>query len=106
MASGGVIAAVARSRGSAKRRLIPALPTAPYVAEHRPKLSRRLPIPTCVAKPVSRKIQLSNPMAQAAMDVEWERLRKLGTWDEAVVREWADVASEARQTGKEVHFGH
>jgi len=31
-ASGGVIAAVVRSRGSAKRRLIPALPTVPYVA--------------------------------------------------------------------------
>ena len=41
-ASGGVIAAVARSRGSAKRRLISALPTVAYVAEHRHKISRRL----------------------------------------------------------------
>ena len=50
-ASGGVIAAVARSRGSAKRRLIPALPTVPYNAERRHKIGRRLPIPACVAKP-------------------------------------------------------
>jgi hypothetical protein len=30
----------------------------------------------------------------------------MGAWDEVVVREWADVAREARQTGKEVHFGY
>jgi hypothetical protein len=40
------------------------------------------------------------------MDAEWERLRKMGTWDEVVIREWADVAREARQAGKEVHFGY
>ena len=82
-----MIAAVARGRGSAKRRLIPALPTAPYIAEHQHKVSRRLPIPACVAKPVSRKIQLSNPMPRTAMDAEWERLRNLETWDEVIVRE-------------------
>ena len=40
------------------------------------------------------------------MDAEWNRLRNLGTWDEVVVQEWADVAREARQGGKEVHFGY
>ena len=39
------------------------------------------------------------------MDAEWDRSRKLGTWDEVVVRERADVAREARQADKEVHFG-
>ena len=75
-AGGGVIAVAARSRGSAKRRLIPALPTVLYEAEHRPQLGRRLPIPTCVAKPGSRKVQQSNPHARAAMDAEWDRLRR------------------------------
>ena len=101
-----MIAATVRSKGSAKRRLIPALPTAPYEAEHRPKLGRRLPVPACVAKPVSRKVQQSNPHAGAAMAAEWDRLRKLGTWDEAFVREWADVAREARQIGEKVHLGY
>ena len=40
------------------------------------------------------------------MDAEWERLRKMWTWDEVVVRKWADVAREARQAGKEVHLGY
>ena len=40
------------------------------------------------------------------MHIEWDRLRMMGTWDEVVVREWADVAREARQAGKEVHFGY
>ena len=105
-AGGGVIAAAVRGRSSAKCRLVPALPTMPYAPEYRPKVGRHLPIPACVAKPVSRKIQLSSPMARAAMDAEWDRLRKLGTWDEVVVREWADVAKEARQANKEVHFGY
>ena len=59
-----------------------------------------------MAKPVSRKDQLSNPMARAAMDAEWDRLRKLGTWDEVVVREWADVAREARDDGREFQLGY
>ena len=39
------------------------------------------------------------------MDAEWERLRKLGSWDEVIIREWADVACEVRQASKEVRFG-
>jgi len=95
-AGGGMIAAAVRSRGSAKRRLILALPTVPYISVQRPKLGRRLPIPACMAKPVSRKVQLSSLLARAAMDAEWDGLRKLGTWDEVVFREWADVAREAQ----------
>ena len=40
------------------------------------------------------------------MDAERDRLRKKGTCDEVLVREWTDVAREARDAGKEVHFGH
>jgi len=45
---GSVIVAAARIKGSHKRRFIPALPTAPYILDHRPKLGRHLPIPACV----------------------------------------------------------
>ena len=76
----------------------------PYTSEHRPKLGRRLPLPACVAKPVRRKIQLSNPLARVAMDAKWDLLRQLGTCDEGVVREWVDAAWEARQAGKDVQF--
>ena len=40
------------------------------------------------------------------MKEEWDRLKKMGTWDEIVVREWRDVAKEARQNDTEVHFGY
>jgi len=101
-----VIAAAVRSKGSAKRRLIPALPTVPYASERRPKSGHRLSIPACVAKPFSRKIQQSNSVGREAMDAEWGRLRKLRTGDDVIVRECVDVAREARQSGKEAHFGY
>ena len=40
------------------------------------------------------------------MDIEWERLRKKKVWNESLVREWGDVAAEARRKGEEVHFGY
>ncbi len=40
------------------------------------------------------------------MDAEWRRLRDKYVWDETTVREWADVASEARASGIEVNFGY
>ena len=46
-----------------------------------------------------------NPAARASLDKEWGRLRKIITWDEAGVREWRDVASEARSSGSKVHVG-
>ena len=86
--------------------VIPKMPTTPYVPQHRPKLRPRLPVNACVARPVTRKEVRSNPKAREVMKAEWDRLRKMGTWDELVVREWRDVAREARQSGQEVHFGY
>eukprot|EP00969_Alexandrium_andersonii_P109718 4839906-Alexandrium_andersonii.AAC.1 len=63
-----------------------------------PKKRHRRKIPTCafpenlfVARPVGKKEILENPKAQAALKVEWDRLRSIGTWDEAAVEEWSVV---------------
>ena len=82
------------------------MPTTPYTPQHRPKLHRRIPINALVARPVSRKEQKANPKAREEMKKEWNRLRKMGTWDDYEVKEWRDVAREARQNGEEVHFGY
>ena len=36
---------------------------------------------------------------------EWDALRKAGCWDETRVREWADVADDARRKGTKTHVG-
>ena len=58
-----------------------------------------------VARPVGRKELLSNPKAQASLDVEWDKLMKKKAWDMASVREWDDVSSEAKKKGKKAHVG-
>mgnify|MGYP002176408590 FL=1 len=49
----------------------------------------------------------SNPKAQAAVRLEWDRLRQKRCWseDKEHVREWKDVAAEARRNGTTVHVG-
>ena len=42
------------------------------------------------------------PVAQKAMQVEWDRLRAKNVWDQSIVREWDDVAAEARNAGADV----
>eukprot|EP00975_Prorocentrum_lima_P004869 1060673-Prorocentrum_lima.AAC.1 len=49
-----------------------------------------------VARTCSLKEADKNPKARAALDKEWERLRSINTWDESTVREWKDVARDAR----------
>eukprot|EP00975_Prorocentrum_lima_P021787 4589902-Prorocentrum_lima.AAC.1 len=49
-----------------------------------------------VARTCSLKEADNNPKARAALDKEWERLRSINTWDESTVREWKDVARDAR----------
>ena len=58
-----------------------------------------------VARPVGRKELLSNPKAQASLDVEWDKLIKKKAWDMASVREWNDVSAEAKKKGKKAHVG-
>ena len=57
----------------------------------------------CVARPVKRKEIDETPKAQAALDEEWNRLKSIGTWNEDGVREWNEVAEEARQANKKIH---
>ena len=40
-----------------------------------------------------------------AIKAEAAGLKKLGTWNEAGVREWSDVAAEARREGRTIHVG-
>ncbi len=44
------------------------------------------------------------PAAAQAMNYEWERLRRKYVWDETVIREWADVAREARDNAVPTSF--
>ena len=74
----------------------------PENRDHHPILGA---IQACVARPVSKKEWLESAGARASLDKEWSRLRKIDTWNEKGVREWSDVAAEARRTGTKVHVG-
>eukprot|EP00975_Prorocentrum_lima_P058500 12271059-Prorocentrum_lima.AAC.1 len=58
-----------------------------------------------VARTCSLKEADKNPKARAALDKEWERLKSINTWDESTVREWRDVAKDARFKGEGAHVG-
>jgi len=104
---GGDSAAGTNVTSAANRVVVaPVMPTVAYDPKHRPKLRRRVPFNACVARPVSRREQRANPKARDAMRDEWERLRKMGTWDDTTVEEWSDVAKKARAANEEVHFGY
>ena len=63
------------------------------------------PFSACVARPVPRKEAKLDPKAFAALEKEWKKLRDLGCWDQTRVREWRDVAAEAKREGTKVHVG-
>ena len=44
------------------------------------------------------------PAAKAAVDKEWEKLKKISTWDLTKVRSKSEVMDEARTKGAKVHF--
>ena len=105
----GAVVGKGASTFAATRRgkdLIPAMPTIPYEPKHRPKLRQRIPFNACVARPVSKAERKLKPKAMQEMMKEWKRLRDMGTWDDASVRAWRDVAREARDKNEEVHFGY
>ena len=62
----------------------------------------------CVARPVPHAEFVANPKAIEAAELEWGSLRalgKMGCWDELRPRDKAEVMSEARESGRTVHFG-
>jgi hypothetical protein len=64
-----------------------------------------IPYSAFVARPVSKKEIQSSAEAQKALQKEWDKLRTAGCWDESQVREWRDVAEEAKNANKKVHVG-
>ena len=60
---------------------------------------------TMVARPVGSKEIRSNPKAQKALDVEWDKLIAKNAWLYDTVREWSQIASKAKKEGKKVHIG-
>jgi hypothetical protein len=62
-------------------------------------------VPACVARPVGKAKLRREPLALKAIKAEWGRLRAKRVWDIASVREWNNVAAEARREGKEIHVG-
>jgi len=97
---GLVAAAAAMARGDGSGPcgdFIPATPALPYVPVHTAKFRRHLPMNAFVACPVGKK---------AAMKAEWARLRAKGTWHDSVIREWDDVAREAKSRNAERRFGY
>ena len=83
------------------------MPCQPDDSAHRRKLGQRSqPFNACVARPVNKTEIASAPAAQQAMKVEWDRLRAKHVWDETIVREWDDVANEARQASVEANLGY
>jgi hypothetical protein len=68
---------------------------------HRQKHNRMSPLfPACVAEPVSRKMIEQIPKAIEAREKEANNLRDKQVWDLKTVREWDEVALEARNKEK------
>ena len=58
-----------------------------------------------VTRLLDRQEALNNPKALEAIHNEADGLVGKGTWGLETVREYDDVVSEARRTGKKVHIG-
>ena len=57
-----------------------------------------------VARLIPRSEVASTPEAKKALDVEWEKLRSKGTWDEPRVKECKTVIAEAKAKGEKAHI--
>ena len=76
----------------------------PATMKHRQRDALELPhYNACVARTVKPAEVKVNTKAQAAMEMEWRRLRqvprkdgKVGVWDEDAVQEWSSVRRDAQ----------
>ena len=66
---------------------------------------RQTRIDAAVARSISKAEACSNKDAKAALRAEWDRLRKIGTWNEKGVREYDEVVAENKTAGRTCHFG-
>ena len=55
--------------------------------------------------PVPRKEANMNPKAFAALEKEWKKIRDMGCRDQSKVREWREVAAEAKRDCVKAHVG-
>ena len=58
-----------------------------------------------VTRPIKKDELRQNKGAQAAVEQEWLRLRRMNTWVEDDVREWHEVSKEAKAAGETIHVG-
>ncbi len=94
---------------------MPVIMRAPgYKPKHRAKIpDHELPFPACVARPVNKTEVALNKAAQAAMDLEWSKLRDKqhpelktkGCWDVSQVEELHAVKARGQRLGVTYHFG-
>ena len=82
------------------------MPVAQQDETHREKNELfAFPVDVCVARPVGKAEIQKEPAALESLLKEWSKLRTAKVWDESKVREWADVAAEARKKDAKAHVG-
>lgn len=82
------------------------MPTRSPDYKHRQKSDRSLVfLNACVARPVSKKEIEGIKDAIAAQNKEWGRLIDRVVWSYDVIREWDDLAKEARRNNQTIHLG-
>ena len=84
---------------------VPKLPTHILETQHRCKLTTHMIPNALTVRPLNKKEVNADPAARESIDKGWRRLRDHKAWDQGTVREWADVAGEARRATQEVHMG-
>ena len=75
-----------------------------HIKENREDLVNAFLMTAAVAKLIPRSEVASTPEAKKALDVEWEKPRSKGTWDELRVKECKTVIAEAKAKGEKAHI--
>ena len=84
---------------------VPAMPTVKTPFPHRTKDQFWPLYNAMVAKILTPKEARACPQAVESLRKEFESQRSKGVWDESRVREWSEVAAEAKKSGKTAHVG-
>ena len=75
-----------------------------HIKDNREDLVNALLMTAAVARLIPRPEVANTPEAKKALDVEWEKLRSKGTWDESRVKECKTVIAEAKAKGEKAHI--
>ena len=92
---------------------VPKMPCTPESrSKHSENTNLHSLVNACVARPVRPAEVKTNLLAQAFMQLGWDRLRAVprdggeaGVWDERLVREWRSVCREAQDIGEKANVG-